>query len=336
MTRLLSAAAPDDVQAAAALLRGGRVVALPTETVYGLAGDARNEEAIAAIYAAKGRPADNPLIVHLPDASALDEVVREVPASARELAAQFWPGPLSLVLPRRPGVPDAVTAGLDTVAVRVPNHPAFQAVLRAAGVPLAAPSANRAGSPSPTTAAHVLADLDGLIPAVLDGGPSAVGVESTVLSLVGAPRLLRPGGVSREEIEAVVGPVEVDPAVTGEEDAGLTPGAPGMKYRHYSPAAPTFVLLGSPTEATAKVGPGDVVVCPAEEGAAFTGVRVITYGQASDPASLARGLFAALREADTLTQSTAARVLLRVPEDETGIGLAIRNRLLKAAGFAQL
>ncbi|QAY71572.1 L-threonylcarbamoyladenylate synthase [Xylanimonas protaetiae] len=335
MTALLHASRPEDVAAAAAILRDGGIAALPTETVYGLAGNALDAGVVGAIYAAKGRPSDNPLIVHVASVDDLPRVVREVPATARALADAFWPGPLTMVLPRRDVVPDRVTAGLDTVAVRVPDHEAFRAVLRAAGVPLAAPSANRAGSPSPTTAQHVLHDLDGRIPAVLDGGPCTVGVESTVVDLTSTPpRLLRPGGVSLEQLRAVLGEVDVDPAVAGELAPDQTPGSPGMKYRHYAPAAPVLVVEGDVADAAAWVRAQPerhpAVLCFDEEADAFAGLDVVTYGSATDPASLARGLFDALR---TVDRPEVTRVFARCPADDAGLYRAVRNRLLKAAAF---
>jgi len=334
VTRLLSAAAPADIEAVAALLQDGGIAALPTETVYGLAGDALNPTAVQAIYAAKGRPADNPLIVHIAGPDDLSALARKIPSAARLLAERFWPGPLSIVFPRQPHVPDVVTAGLDTVAVRVPAHPAFLDVLRAGGRPLAAPSANRAGSPSSTTAAHVLHDLDGLIPAVLDGGPCTVGVESTVIDLTNKPCLLRPGGVPLEALREVLGEIAVHPAVSGELAANAQPGAPGMKYRHYSPTANVIVVDGDVQHAAEYlgwVGTGEsAVLCPAEEAACFSGQRVVTYGSLTDPATLARGLFDALRTLDT---PDVTHIYARCPLDETGISRAVRNRLLKAAAF---
>ena len=335
MTRMYSASRPGDVAAVAAILRGGGIAALPTETVYGLAGDALDAGAVAAIYAAKGRPSDNPLIVHVADAADLASVAREVPPAARALAERFWPGPLTIVLPRLPHVPDGVTAGRDTVAVRVPAHEAFRAVLRAAGVPLAAPSANRAGSPSPTTAAHALHDLDGRVPAVLDGGPCEVGVESTVVDLTTAPpRLLRPGGVSLEQLREVLGEVGVDPAVVGEMSDDEVPGAPGMKYRHYAPAAPVVVVEGDAPAVAAHVRAQGLdhpaVLCFAEDLPAFAGLDAVAYGSHDDPQSLARGLFDALR---VLDRPEVERIYARCPSPDTGLYRAVRNRLLKAAAF---
>ncbi|QAY64676.1 threonylcarbamoyl-AMP synthase [Xylanimonas allomyrinae] len=332
---MLDAGRPADVASVAAILRDGGIAALPTETVYGLAGNALDPDVVGAIYAAKGRPSDNPLIVHVASAEDLPSVARTVPAAARALADRFWPGPLTIVLPRRDVIPDRVTAGLDTVAVRVPAHEAFRAVLRAAGMPLAAPSANRAGSPSPTTAAHVLHDLDGRIPAVLDGGPCDVGVESTVVDLTRTPpRLLRPGGVSLEQLREVLGEVEVDPAVVGVLAGDAVPGAPGMKYRHYAPTAPVVVLEGAVDAAAAYVRAQGLdhpaVLCFDEERPAFAGFEVVTYGSAGDAAGLARGLFDALRALD---RPEVTHIFARCPAADDGLNRAVRNRLLKAAAF---
>lgn len=335
VTAFLSASRPGDIEKAAGILRDGGIAALPTETVYGLAGNALDPAVVGAIYAAKGRPSDNPLIVHVASAEDLPAVVREVPDAAMALAAAFWPGPLTIVLPRRDVVPDRVTAGLDTVAVRVPAHEAFLAVLRAAGVPLAAPSANRAGSPSPTTAQHVMDDLDGRIPAVLDGGPATVGVESTVVDLTTTPpRLLRPGGVSLEQLREVLGEVDVDPAVVGEMRDDEVPGAPGMKYRHYAPAAPVVVVDGEAPAVAAYVREQGLahpaVLCFDEDTEAFAGLDVVTYGSQDDPQSLARGLFDALRALD---RPDVTRIFARCPDADDGLYRAVRNRLLKAAAF---
>ena len=223
------------VQAAGELLRAGKLVAIPTETVYGLAANALDPEAVNNIFKAKGRPNDNPLIVHIADLSALPDVVSEVPEKARVLMERFWPGPLTIVLPRNPQIPDETTAGLDTVAVRMPSHPVAQAIIRASGLPIAAPSANLSGLPSPTTAEHCIRDLTGKVSAIVDGGPCNFGVESTVITLAGErPRLLRPGAVTLEQLEAAIGSVEVDHAVTGQLQEGQVAASPGMKYKHYS------------------------------------------------------------------------------------------------------
>ena len=221
---------PADLDRAAELLRAGELVAIPTETVYGLAADAENGPAVARIFEAKGRPMDNPLIVHIADWDTLPRLAAEIPDTAVKLARAYWPGPLTMIFPKGPRIPDEVSAGLPTVAVRMPSHPVARAVIRESGLSLAAPSANRSGSPSPTTAAHVLADLDGRIAAVVDGGECSVGVESTVVLLTdGRVRLLRPGGVTLGMLERVVGPVEVDPAVTHRLAEGARAPSPGRK-----------------------------------------------------------------------------------------------------------
>ena len=229
---------PNAVRDAAAILRRGGLLGIPTETVYGLGADALNEDAVSRIFLAKGRPQDNPLIIHVPDASWLERYCRDVPPAAYRLAERFWPGPLTMILPRRDIVPLQTTGGLETVGVRCPNHPVTLAIIEAAGVPIAAPSGNTSGRPSPTTAAHMIEDMDGKIDGIVDGGPCTVGVESTIIDLaVTPPRLLRPGGLPLEALEEVLGKVAVDKAVTGLLAAGERPRAPGMKYRHYAPSA---------------------------------------------------------------------------------------------------
>ena len=255
-----------DIQTAADLLRAGGLVGIPTETVYGLGANGLDPAAVGRIFQAKGRPQDNPLILHIPGADWLERYCRDIPAAAYELARRFWPGPLTMVLRRRDNVPDQVTAGLDTVGMRCPAHPLCRAVIQAADVPVAAPSGNTSGRPSPTTAAHMLEDMDGRIDAILDGGPCSVGVESTIVDLTCTPpRLLRPGGITLEQLRAALGEVAVDPAVTRLMGAGERPRAPGMKYRHYAPKAPVTVVTGEPERSAAYIaahaGPGDGVIC---------------------------------------------------------------------------
>jgi len=327
----LSADIPEDVAYAGEILKSGGLVAMPTETVYGLAARALDPAAVGAIYAAKGRPSDNPLIVHIADLWELGSLCASIPDAAVLLAAHFWPGPLTLVMPRRREVPDVVTAGLPTVAVRMPVTAAARALIKIAG-PLAAPSANRAGAPSPTTAGHVRADLGGRIDAILDGGPCVVGVESTVLDLSGAqPCLLRPGGLARERLEALIGPVGTDPAVEGAA-TGQPPRAPGMKYRHYAPKAPLFLLQGPAAAAAAYVRarakPGAAVLCFDGEQALFAGCYCVSYGREGDPASLSRNLYAALRQLD---RDDVSEIYARYPAYTGGLYEAVRNRLGKAA-----
>lgn len=319
---------------AAAILRAGGLVAIPTETVYGLGADGLNPEAVESIFRAKGRPQDNPLILHVPEDAWLARYCRDIPDKAYTLTQRFWPGPLTLILPRRDIVPDVVTAGLDTVGMRCPDHPLTRAIIAAAGVPVAAPSANTSGKPSPTTAAHVLDDMDGKIDAVVDGGPCAVGVESTIVDLTCTPpRLLRPGGVTLEQLREVLGEVDVDPAVTRLMGAGEQPRAPGMKYRHYAPRAPVTVVTGDPEAGAAYIaahlGEESGVICFAEFTALFPGHIVESIGPAGDKAEQARRIFDALRAFDA---TDVAEIFAQCPGEE-GIGLAISNRLNKAAGF---
>jgi L-threonylcarbamoyladenylate synthase len=311
MTLHLPAAAIED---AAALLRRGELVAFPTETVYGLGGDATSDHAVAAIFAAKDRPRFNPLIIHVADASDARALAR-FDARAELLAARFWPGPLSLVLPRAASCPVSLlaSAGLDTLALRVPAHDLALELIRRVGRPLAAPSANRSGRVSPTTPAHVAAELDGRIAAILDGGPCRVGLESTVLDLTGArPRLLRPGGLPVEAIEAELGPVET--AAGGE-----APRSPGMLASHYAPARPLRLDVAAvdPGEALLAFGPGP----PA--GAA----RTLNLSAAGDLVEAAANLFAYLRELD----QPAFTAIAVVPIPEHGLGRAINDRLRRAA-----
>lgn len=302
----------DGLARAAGLLRAGGLVAFPTETVYGLGGDARNDRAVAAIFAAKGRPSFNPLIVHVPDLEAARSVA-QFDARAEALAAAFWPGPLTLVLPLRPeaGISPLVTAGLPTVAVRLPAHPVAQGLLRAFGGPLAAPSANPSGKVSPTRADHVLAGLSGRIAAVVDGGPCAVGVESTIIGMDGAPSLLRPGGVTVEALEAALG----HPLVAGGSET--RPNAPGQLASHYAPGAPVRLNVTNPAPGEVWVGFGP---CP---GAA------LSLSETGDDVEAAARLFHILRQADDLA-GPAGRIAF-APVPDRGLGRAINDRLRRAA-----
>ena len=325
---------PDELQQAADILAQGGLVAFPTETVYGLGANGLNEDAVRAIYRAKGRPSDNPLILHICDMEMLPQLAREVPSAAVRLALEFWPGPLTMVLPKTSQVPDAVSGGLDTVGVRCPDHPVTLAIIEAAGVPIAAPSANTSGRPSCTNAQDVLEDMNGKIPAIVDGGPCAVGVESTILDLtVTPPQLLRPGGLPLEALEAVVGKISVDHAVTGQLKPGEKPRAPGMKYRHYAPHAKVTVLTGDGAETAAyiraHITPGGGVICFDEYVKLFPDCVTHPLGAEGDKAEQARRVFDALREFD---HTDVTEIYAQCPDD-TGLGLAIGNRLKKAAGF---
>ena len=325
---------PQAVKRIAELLRNGGIAAIPTETVYGLAANALDEDAVRRIFEAKGRPQDNPLIVHIDTIDMLKKVVCRVPSNAMALAERFWPGPLTMVLTRNPQVPACVSAGLDTVAVRMPSHPAAAAIIHACGLPLAAPSANRSGSPSPTTAKHVFSDLNGRIDAIADGGPCTVGVESTVISLVSEkPRLLRPGGITPEQLADVLGEIEIDPAVTGQMVSSVA-SSPGMKYKHYSPNADVIMVKGSLAqfqEFTAALDHTQGVFALCFDGEeTMLPLPCVTYGHADRPQEQSQRLFAALRELD---ERGAKKVYARCP-DPSGIGLACAyNRLQRAAAF---
>ena len=322
------------LEQAAQIIRRGGLVAIPTETVYGLGADALNAEAVRHIFEAKGRPQDNPLIIHVPSADWLETYCHDIPDAAYALAAEFWPGPLTMILPRREIVPLQTTGGLETVGVRCPNHPLTLEIIARAGVPIAAPSGNTSGRPSPTTAAHMWEDMDGKIDAIVDGGPCGVGVESTIIDLtVTPPRLLRPGGLPLEELRRVLGEVAVDEAVVRKMADDEHPRAPGMKYRHYAPKAPVTVFTGAPAAAAAvmaaRVGTQTGIICFDEFAGRFSGCEVQTLGPVGQPETHARRVFDALRHFD----STAVTEILAQCPPETGLGLAVANRLKKAAGF---
>lgn len=322
------------VQTAAALLKQGEVVGMPTETVYGLAANALDGRAVAKIFRAKGRPQDNPLIVHIADFDQIFDLCPAVPPQAAALAAAFWPGPLTMIVPKGDRIPQEVSCGLDTVGIRLPAHPLARALIRAAGVPLAAPSANTSGRPSTTTAEHVLRDMDGKIAAILDGGACGVGVESTVVSLAGdTPRLLRPGGVTLEQLRAVLGTVEVDRALYETIGADVQVSAPGMKYRHYAPKAPVTVVRGDPQRTAAyirdHIGSATGVLCFDEYRDWFPTCTVACLGAQDDLAAQARVVFDRLRAFD---ETDVAQIWAQCPPDE-GLGLAVANRIKKAAGF---
>ena len=334
-TRLLG---PGEIETAAEIIQNGGLVGIPTETVYGLGANGLDPEAVGRIFLAKGRPQDNPLILHIPAVSWLERFCKNIPPSAYVLAQRFWPGPLTLILDRRSNVPNQTTGGLDTVGMRCPDHPAARAVIEAAGVPVAAPSGNTSGRPSPTTAQRMLEDMDGKIDAILDGGPCTVGVESTILDLTcPVPRLLRPGGVTLEQLREVLGEVVVDEAVTRQMGAGERPRAPGMKYRHYAPKAPVTVVRGEPEQTAAYIRAHRLrwhgVICFEEYREAFSkGLRggvVVSLGPAADKDEHARRLFDALRAMD----GTSVNHIWAQCPDGSGIGLAVNNRLSKAAGF---
>ena len=325
----------DKISAAAKILREGGLVGIPTETVYGLAANGLDEKAVKRIFEAKGRPQDNPLILTIPGQQWLPRYCKDIPPLAYVLARKFWPGPLTMILKCRTDVvPSVITAGLDTVAMRCPNHPVTLAIIREAGIPVAAPSANTSGRPSCTTAQDVLEDMDGKIEGVVDGGPCTVGVESTILDLTcDPPRLLRPGGLPLEALEQLIGPIAVDKAVVSPLQAGEQPKAPGMKYRHYAPKAPVTVFTGAPEasarEISRRAGPTTGIICFDEFAHLFPTQEVHTLGPSNDKLAQAQRVFDALR---TFDNSDVTEILAQCP-DSRGLGLAVGNRLKKAAGF---
>ena len=332
---------PQIIARAAAILRRGGLVAFPTETVYGLGADALNPGAVQAIFAAKERPAQDPLIVHVADFAELERVVSAIPDTARVLAQHFWPGPLTLVLPKSAAVPDEVTAGGPTVAVRCPNHPLALALIRAVGSPIAAPSANRFSHTSPTTAQHVWDDLAGRIDLILDGGPTTIGVESTVLDLTGAiPTILRPGGATREELEAVLGQVAVggQVAVAGQS-TNAPPASPGLLDRHYAPRAPLYLLTGDDETVRSylidaaigaflkRIRIGLLVMEEDLPTLANTRCPLVVLGPQNNLGLVARRLYDAIRTLD----ASGVEMILARDAPPNGLGLAIRDRLRRAA-----
>ena len=322
---------------AGALLKEGALVAFPTETVYGLGANALDSEAAAKIYAAKGRPSDNPLIVHIADMDALPLITAEIPEAAKKLAAKFWPGPLTMVMRKSDVVPYGTTGGLDTVAVRMPSHPIALEMIRHGGGYIAAPSANTSGRPSPTLASHVADDMTGIIPMILDGGAVGIGIESTIVDLTDEiPTILRPGFITKEMLQEVVGEVQIDKGL--DADSKTPPKAPGMKYRHYAPKAELMIVEGSSEAVVAKI---NALVRENEEKGICTGIIgteetisrypagiVKCMGTRNDELSISSHLYGILREFD----ESDAKVIYSESFEEGAMGSAIMNRLLKAAG----
>ena len=319
---------------AAQIIRAGGLVALPTETVYGLGANGMSEQAVDRIYEAKGRPKDNPMILHVTGMEQVEQLCHHIPESAYALAEKFWPGPLTMVLPARDLIPKRTTGGLSTVAVRCPDSAITRQVIALSGVPIAAPSANLSGKPSTTTAQHVLHDHEGHIEAVIDGGACRVGVESTIVDLTETPaRLLRPGGITPAQLRSVLGKLTVDKAVTAELKPGEVAKAPGMKYRHYAPQCQVVIVSGSRLAAARYIREhfqtGDRVLCFEEELPLYEDCAPLAYGQEADVATLSAGLFAALRELD---DPSIHQVYARCPVGG-GVAYAVQNRLKKAAAF---
>ena len=319
------------LQQSAKLLQNGEVVGIPTETVYGLAANAFDEEAVKKIFIAKGRPSDNPLIVHIAKFEDLAPLVEEIPEKVKVMANKFWPAPLTMIMKKSDRVSNVVSGNLDTVAVRMPKSDYARAIIESCGLPLAAPSANLSGSPSPTNAKYVFDDMNGRIPLIIDGGICEIGVESTVISFAEEPpRLLRPGGVTLEEMTELIGEIVVDDAVLNKLEEGAVASSPGMKYKHYAPSA-DITIIKSDFETFKKL-------CESEDNVTalvFNGEELnlscsaVTYGDKNDGYSQSSRLFDALRELD---EKGATKVYARCP-DTKGMGLAVYNRLIRAAGF---
>lgn len=329
---------------AAYVLRSGGLVAFPTETVYGLGANALDKNAVESIYKAKGRPPDNPLIVHIADMKAVESLADSIPSCAHRLMEAFWPGPLTLVMPKTEGIPSIITAGLGTVAVRMPSHPIALALIKMAGIPVAAPSANISGKPSPTLAKHVIEDLSDKVDVIIDGGNTIVGLESTVLDItVDPPMILRPGGITTEQLKLALGEVGCELEQTAAFIDMDTPRSPGMKYAHYAPKAALLLVHGHPESVADEISRraalyhaegASVGILLTDETASlyeptlYSCCKILSLGTRQRPESFASNLFKCLREFD----EKGVEVILAETPDTNGIGQAVMNRLLKAAG----
>lgn len=323
----------------AQLIQNGELVAFPTETVYGLGANGMDGEAVNHIFEAKGRPNDNPLILHIAKKSDVKLLWAHVPKLANTLMDTFWPGPLTMIFNKADEVPYEVTAGLETVAVRMPSDKTARLLIQKSGVPIAAPSANRSGRPSPTTAEHVLADMDGRIPLILDGGPCRYGVESTVLSLVGEPTILRPGAVTREMLEAVIGPVRLAPSILNPLGEREVAASPGMKYKHYAPDAEVHVVEGDPKPVAKRIrslyydceaeGRTAAILGTEQTMSSYRNMNAYSLGDRNEPETMCANLFSLLRDV-----GAHCDVILAEGIDTKDTGLAFMNRLLRAAGFS--
>ena len=326
------------LQEAGEILRQGGLVAFPTETVYGLGGDALNPQSSRKIYAAKGRPSDNPLIIHIASMEALPLIVKEVNDTVRKGAESFWPGPLTIILPKSDAVPEETTGGLQTVAVRFPSHPVARRLIECAGGYVAAPSANVSGKPSPTLAKYVIEDMDGRIDMIIDGGEVGIGLESTIVDLtVEPPQILRPGYITQEMLNEVLGAVDVDKTIL-DNSSGQAPKAPGMKYRHYAPKGDLTIVTGDAADVVAYInaqaaeftaaGKKVGIIASEEVLQQYRAAIVKNIGNRTDETAIARNLYRILREFD----EEGAEIIFSEAFDDGGMGQAIMNRLLKAAG----
>lgn len=330
----------ESVNVAADILRTGGLVAFPTETVYGLGANALDEKAVAEIFVAKGRPSDNPLIVHVCNVEMVKSLVKNIPELALKLMERFWPGPLTLIMEKSSCVPEIITAGLNTVAIRMPAHPIALKIIEESGVPVAAPSANISGRPSPTEAKHVIEDLLEKVELIIDGGSSQVGLESTVLDVtVNPPMILRPGGITKEQLEEAVGKIDIDKAILSDHQEDLKPKAPGMKYTHYSPKADVIIIEGNVEACVEKIKelaasyeknevPVGILATEQTKGF-YTLGTVMSLGDREKPHTIASNLFRGLRHLD----NKGVKVILAEAVEDTGVGLAVMNRMKKAAGY---
>ncbi|MGN0297904.1 MAG: L-threonylcarbamoyladenylate synthase [Lachnospiraceae bacterium] len=340
MKTIYTQATADAIQQAGAILKNGGLVAFPTETVYGLGGNALDSSASQKIYQAKGRPSDNPLIAHVANIDQVTPLVTQISDEAKRLMKIFWPGPLTIILPKSKLVPQETTGGLNTVALRCPDNPIALAMIEAAGVPIAAPSANTSGRPSPTNAHHVLEDMDGKIEMILDGGECHIGLESTIIDMSEEePTLLRPGFITKEMLEHALGhEIKVDAAVTRQVSAGVRPKAPGMNYRHYAPKATLILVSGERTNIVAsinqltekerKLGHKVGIICTDETISLYCADKILSMGSRKDMDSIAQNMFRVLREFD----DTDIEIIYSEIFSSEGLGFAIMNRLTKAAG----
>lgn len=330
----------DKLRYAAEVIKSGGLVAFPTETVYGLGANALDPKAVEGIYKAKGRPSDNPLIVHIADVVSIEPLVNGIPDAAKKAMDAFWPGPLTLIMNKSDHVPERITAGLDTVAIRMPAHPIALALIQESGLPIAAPSANTSGKPSPTEAKHVIQDLYGRVDVIIDGGSADVGLESTVLDVtVNPPMILRPGGITAEQLGKIFKEVVLDPGVARMKTEDSVPKAPGMKYTHYSPKADVIVVEGRMGKVVEQIqilieqykqkGTAVGVLTTDQNCFRYSGAEVISAGDREKPETIAANLFGILREFD----ERGVDVILAEAVDSRGIGVAVMNRMNKAAGY---
>lgn len=331
----------DKITVAAEIIKKGGIVAFPTETVYGLGANALNTQAVKKIFEAKGRPQDNPLIVHISHSDDLKNYVENIPEMAKKLMDNFWPGPMTLIFRKKPVIPDVITAGMPTVGIRMPSNAIARELITLSGVPIAAPSANISGKPSPTSAQHVKVDMDGKIDAIIDGGMCEIGLESTVIDASkDVPVILRPGGVTPEDVKKVCGSVRIDPAIMKKPAVDLRPIAPGMKYKHYAPDADLYIVSGDMTNVVKKIrslaakdisaGKKVGIMATAQSYPQYSkSCKIISLGNRENKMMIAENLFNALREFDT----TGVDIIYAESVNQQGIGLAIMNRLIKAAGF---